>query len=120
LNIGIAGCVLTGLDATIFQELVKSKFDMFIHMGDLHSSDIGLDDPKLFGDELTWCMALARSGGVATVVLHVGCHDYVANMLSVGRSAALTSFKEYEPHPSRARVVPPPQFGLPCDSRGQV
>lgn len=57
LSIGITGCVLTGLDVPTCQELAKSKFDMFIHIGDLHYSDIDIDDPKLFGDELTWCMA---------------------------------------------------------------
>jgi len=111
LNIGLAGCAMNGMDAPIFTELANSKFDMFIHLGDMHYQNIGTNEPKLFEDafDMVHGSNSQRLLFQSTPLYYMwDDHDYGpndSNMLSESRPAALETFKKYVPHPSRGPNV---------------
>merc|ERR1719215_1544590 len=50
LRVGAGSCAGTGSKAPGFDDIAAAQYDLFLHMGDMHYSDIVKNDPALFRD----------------------------------------------------------------------
>lgn len=106
LRVATGGCASTGTKSAAFTEIAKRRYDLIIHMGDLHYSDINVNDSALFKDAIDIVHgsdAYRRMFQSAPVYYMWDDHDYGANnanALSPSRQASMQTFKEYVPHPS--------------------
>lgn len=107
LRVATAGCAMSGSNAKVFEEVAAQKYDMFIHMGDMHYADIEDNDVEQFRLATDKVHGSPRQQLLfqSTPVYYMwDDHDYGpndSNMLSLSREAAMDNFKSSVPHPSR-------------------
>lgn len=100
----IASCANTGSEAHSFARIIDRNPDLFIHTGDLHYEDIGVDDASVYAAAYRSVLASAiQSQLYSTIPLAYmwDDHDYGPNNSSAsatGRPAALETYRNFVPH----------------------
>lgn len=106
-TIATAGCAWTGSRAPIFNEIEKENALMFIHLGDLHYSDIDVPDMKLRIDAISTVLASEPQAELYRSTSFVNMwddHDWLGNNangveeVAGARDTALISYRAAFPH----------------------
>lgn len=105
LRVAAMACASTDSDDLVFDEIADARYDLVIHMGDMHYQDITQNDTQLFRDAFALVHGSPRQRRLfrsAPVAYMWDDHDFGPNngdMFSPARDAALAAFKECVPHP---------------------
>jgi alkaline phosphatase D len=97
-------CAETGSDHPVFDAIGKLRPDFFFHLGDLHYSDIGRDDPNLYRqayEQVFTSPAQSKLYRSMPFVYVWDDHDFAqddADALTPGGSSAAYTYRECVPH----------------------
>lgn len=112
MSFGFASCAATGSAATVF-DVIRGKaeageLDFFIHTGDVHYEDIGVNDAALFRSAMAQAINSATQGPFfrsMPVYYMWDDHDFGPNdsdKTSAGRAAAVEWYRNDVPSPTLA------------------
>jgi phosphodiesterase/alkaline phosphatase D-like protein len=104
LRIAFGSCAFTNSNAVTFEQLRAEAPNLFIHLGDMHYSDITANTPSLFQAAYRAVLTPARQRDLYRNVPlaytwddHDFCGDN-SSAASASRPAALTTYREWMPH----------------------
>ena len=99
-----ASCAVTGSSHAVFDTIRQNNPLFFIHLGDFHYENIGINDPNLFRQAYNTVLASITQSALyrrLPLVYTWDDHDYGPNDsdgTSASRLAARQTYQEYVPH----------------------
>lgn len=103
-SLACASCALTGSSHPVFTTIRQKDPLFFLHLGDLHYQDIGVNDVNLYRQAFDSVLASPTQAALYRQVPLVYVwddHDYGPNdsdATAPGRAAARATYQEYLPH----------------------